>query len=113
MGEEITPPKFREMKKRDEKITVLTAYDYPTAKILDKTDIEAILVGDSLGNTVLGQKDTLSVTMDDMLHHTKAVAKAVETSLLVGDMPFISWQQGEKEAVENAGRFVKEADAEL
>lgn len=100
------------MKDRDEKITVLTAYDYPTARILEEAGVDAILVGDSLGNVVLGYDNTIPVTMEDMVHHTGAVARAVEESLLISDMPFLSWQTGAEEGVRNAGRLVKEAGAE-
>lgn len=112
MTENITPQKFQEMKDKNEKIAVLTGYDYPTAKILDKAEIDAVLVGDSLGNTVLGYENTLPVTMEEMLHHTRAVSRAIDNPLLIGDMPFISFQKSAEEAVQNAGRFVKEAGAE-
>lgn len=110
--DKITPKKFRDMKRESEKITILTAYDYPTAKILDEVGVEAILVGDSLGNTVLGYENTLNVTMGEMLHHSKAVARATENTFVIGDMPFISYQASVEKAVQNAGRFVKEANLE-
>jgi len=99
-------------KKHKEKITMLTAYDYPLAKILDQAGIDIILVGDSLGNVVLGHPNTLAVTMEEMIHHTKAVARACSQALLIADMPFMSYQISIGEAVRNAGRFLKEAGAE-
>ena len=93
------------------KIAVLTAYDYPTAKLLDGAGVDIILVGDSLGNVILGHKDTLPVTMDDMLRHTKAAARGVSDALLVADMPFMSYQVCVRDAVFNAGRLVKEGGA--
>src|ERR1700747_2939818 len=79
--------KFREMKRRGEKITALTAYDYPTARLLDESGVDVILVGDSLGMVVLGYEDTTEVTLEEMLHHTRAAARGVSKALLVGDMP--------------------------
>ncbi len=108
----ITPQKLSEKKENEEKIVFSTAYDYPTSKILEKIEIDGALVGDSLGNTVLGYENTLPVTMDEMLHHTKAVARGLENPLLVSDMPFMSYQQSEEKAVENAGKFLKEGKAE-
>lgn len=92
-------------------ITALTAYDYSTSKILDEAGIDIILVGDSLAMVALGYKTTHSVTVDEMLHHTKAVAKGINRSHLVADMPFMSYQVDENSAVNNAGRFIKEAQA--
>lgn len=112
MTEKIMPNDLINMKEEDEKITVLTAYDYPIAKILDSSGIDVILVGDSVGNTILGYDSTLPVTMDDMVHHTKAVARGVENSLLVADMPFKSYQVSDEKAVKNACRLVKQAGAE-
>jgi 3-methyl-2-oxobutanoate hydroxymethyltransferase len=100
------------MKKKGEKITMLTAYDYPTALAVDGEGTDMILVGDSLGMVVLGYDSTLPVTMEDMLHHTKAVARGTEHALLIGDMPFMSYQISTKEAVRNAGRFLQEAGAQ-
>jgi len=94
------------------KITVLTAYDFPTAQIVDQAGIDVILVGDSLGMVVQGMPSTLPVTMEDMLYHTKMVSRAASSSLVVGDMPFLSYQTQQGEAVRNAGRFLKEAGAE-
>ncbi|MDR0826986.1 MAG: 3-methyl-2-oxobutanoate hydroxymethyltransferase [Desulfovibrio sp.] len=102
---------FRQAKEKNEKLAVLTAYDYSTAKIMDEAGINCILVGDSLGNVCLGYKDTLPVTMEDMLHHTKAVARAINNALLVTDMPFMSFQPSVYDAVTNAGRLVKEGGA--
>jgi 3-methyl-2-oxobutanoate hydroxymethyltransferase len=90
---------------------VLTAYDYPSAKILDECGVDIILVGDSCGNVVMGRPDTLSVTMDEMVHHTRMVSRAVKNALVIGDMPFLSYQIGPRDAVKNAGRFLAEAGA--
>jgi 3-methyl-2-oxobutanoate hydroxymethyltransferase len=108
----VTAPSLVEMKGRGEKITVLTAYDYPTVRLLEKAGIDVALVGDSLGNVVLGYDTTLPVTMEDMLHHTKAVARGAERCLVVADMPYLSYQISIEQAVMNAGRFLKEAGAE-
>ena len=105
----VTTTLFRQKKERGESITMLTAYDYPTALAEDQTGIDSILVGDSLGMVVLGYPNTLSVTMDDMLHHCKAVARGAKFALLIGDMPFMSYQASTEEAVRNAGRFLQEA----
>ena len=97
-------------KKRDgKKITMLTAYDYPMARIVDDSGIDAILVGDSLGMVVLGYDSTVPVTMDEMIHHSKAVRRGTKYAFLVGDMPFMSYQISKEEAIRNAGRFMKEA----
>jgi 3-methyl-2-oxobutanoate hydroxymethyltransferase len=100
-----------EMKQRGEKIVFLTAYDYPTARVCEAAGVDAILVGDSLGNAVLGYPNTIPVTMDDMLHHVKAVTRAVQRAFVVADMPFMSYQVDAAEALRNAGRFLKEAGA--
>ncbi len=105
----VTTRTFSLLKQRHEAITMLTAYDYPTALVMDRAGIDAILVGDSLGNVVLGYANTLPVTMEDMLHHCKAVARGAQFSLLIGDMPFLSYQVSVQEAVRNAGRFLQEA----
>ena len=102
---------FQDAKRTGHKLAVLTAYDYAVAKLVDQAGVNAILVGDSLGMVVLGHKDTLSVTMDDMLHHSKAVARAVESALLIVDMPFMSYHTSVYDAVCNAGRLVKEGGA--
>lgn len=97
-------------KKRDgKKITMLTAYDYPMAKLIDEALIDVILVGDSLGMVVLGYESTVPVTMDEMIHHSKAVRRGTKCAFLIGDMPFMSYQISKEEAVRNAGRFMKEA----
>lgn len=105
----VTTRIFQQKKQRHEVITMLTAYDYPTALALDRAGIDAILVGDSAGMVVLGYKNTLPVTMDEMLHHCKAVARGAEFALLIGDMPFLSYQVSATEAIRNAGRFLQEA----
>jgi 3-methyl-2-oxobutanoate hydroxymethyltransferase len=99
---------FRQMKKRGDRIAMLTAYDFPTALILDRAGMDAILVGDSLAMVILGYENTLPVTMDEMLHHCKAVARGAKSALLVGDMPFMSYQISVIEAVRNAGRFLQQ-----
>lgn len=99
---------FKEAKAKGEKLTMLTAYDYSTAKLMDESGINGILVGDSLGMVMLGYEDTLSVTMEDMIHHTAAVARGARNALIVGDMPFMSYQTSVYDAVYNAGRLMKE-----
>jgi 3-methyl-2-oxobutanoate hydroxymethyltransferase len=103
---------LRQMKERGEPISMLTAYDYPTALTLDQAGIDAILVGDSLAMVVLGHETTLPVTMDEMLHHCRAVGRAAGSALLIGDMPFLSYQVSPEEAVRNAGRLLQEAGME-
>jgi 3-methyl-2-oxobutanoate hydroxymethyltransferase len=105
----ITTATFRLKKARGEVISMLTAYDYPTALAIDQTGIDSILVGDSLGMVVLGYPNTLPVTMEDMLHHCRAVARGAQYALLIGDMPFMSYQASSQDAVRNAGRFLQEA----
>jgi 3-methyl-2-oxobutanoate hydroxymethyltransferase len=105
----ITTLALRQKKQHGQPITMLTAYDYPTALALDQAGIDMILVGDSLGMVVLGYENTLPVTMADMLHHSRAVARGAKYALLIGDMPFMSYQYSLREAVRNAGRFVQEA----
>jgi 3-methyl-2-oxobutanoate hydroxymethyltransferase len=107
--EKITILDIQERKEAGQPITMLTAYDYPGAALVDEAGIEVILVGDSLAMTVLGHPDTVSVTMEEMLHHCKAVARGAHRAFLVGDMPFLSYQIDRTEAVRNAGRFMKEA----
>ena len=99
-------------KAEGKKITMLTAYDYPTAQIVDQAGIDMILVGDSLGMVVQGVSSTLPVTMDEMIYHTKMVSRAATSAMVVGDMPFLSYQTSQEDAVRNAGRFLKEASAE-
>ncbi|MFA5073612.1 MAG: 3-methyl-2-oxobutanoate hydroxymethyltransferase [Nitrospirota bacterium] len=99
-------------KSEGKKITVLTAYDYPTALLVDKAGIDVVLVGDSLGMVIQGQQSTLPVTMDEMTYHTKLVSRAAASSFVVADMPFLSYQTSKEEAIRNAGRFLKEAGAE-
>ena len=108
----VTTLSLRQKKERGEVITMLTAYDYPTALALDQSGIDSILVGDSLGMVVLGYPNTLAVTMEDMLHHCRAVARGAHAALLVGDMPFMSYQASAEDAVRNAGRFLQEAGME-
>lgn len=98
-------------KRNKEKITVLTAYDYSTAKILDEAGVECILVGDSLGMVMLGYENTLQVTMEDMLHHMKAVSRGAKSAFLIADMPFMSYHITTEDAIRNAGRFVQEGGA--
>jgi 3-methyl-2-oxobutanoate hydroxymethyltransferase len=100
---------LQQKKERGERISMLTAYDFPTARALDDAGIDAILVGDSLAMVVLGHETTLQVTMEEMLHHARAVSRGARRTLLVGDMPFMSYQADVAEAVRNAGRFLKEA----
>ncbi len=102
----VTVPAIRAMK-RVQRVGMLTAYDYPTAKIADAAGTDIILVGDSLGMVVLGYPDTLSVTMDDMLHHTRAVARGAQRALIVGDMPYLSYHVSLEESVRNAGKFIR------
>ena len=102
---------FKQSKQQGNKISMLTAYDYSTAKLMDEAGINAILVGDSLGNVVLGYEDTLSVTMEDMIHHGAAVARGVKDAMVVVDMPFMSYQTSVYDAVVNAGRLMKEGRA--
>ena len=105
----ITTLAFRRKKERHEAISMLTAYDYPTALAIDRAGIDCILVGDSLGMVVLGYPNTLPVTMEDMLHHCRAVSRGARYAFLVGDMPFMSYQASVSDAVRNAGRFLQES----
>jgi 3-methyl-2-oxobutanoate hydroxymethyltransferase len=100
---------LREKAERGEPIVMITAYDHPTARLVDQAGVDVILVGDSLAMVVLGHPNTLSVTMDEMLHHARAVSRGARSALLIGDMPFMSYQADVAEAVRNAGRFLKEA----
>ena len=104
----VTTLTYRQKKERGELITMLTAYDYPTAMAMDKAGVDSILVGDSLAMVVLGYENTLPVTMEEMLHHCRAVSRGSKTALLIGDMPFMSYQVSVEEAVRNAGRFLQQ-----
>lgn len=103
---------FADAKAKGEKLTMLTAYDYSTAKLMDEAGVDSILVGDSLGNVILGYEDTLSVTMEDMIHHGAAVSRGAKEALVVIDMPFMSYQTSVYDAVVNAGRLMKEGRAQ-
>ncbi|MBE5957270.1 MAG: 3-methyl-2-oxobutanoate hydroxymethyltransferase [Lachnospiraceae bacterium] len=107
----VTVNTFKEAKANNKKLTMLTAYDYSTAKLIDESGVDSILVGDSLGNVMLGYEDTISVTMEDMIHHGAAVARGAKNALVVVDMPFMSYQTSVYDAVVNAGRLMKEARA--
>jgi len=111
MSKRVTVPDVMAAKGR-RKLSMLTAYDYPTALLVDRSGMDMILVGDSLAMVVLGHEDTLSVGMTEMLHHTRAVARAVERALVIGDMPFMSYQVSIEQAVLNAGRFLQEGRAQ-
>ncbi|NIO05676.1 MAG: 3-methyl-2-oxobutanoate hydroxymethyltransferase [Proteobacteria bacterium] len=110
--EKITIPDILEKRRQGQKITMLTAYDYPTALLVDRAGIDMILVGDSLGMVVLGYETTVPVTMDEMIHHTKAVVRGARFAMVVGDMPFMSYNTSEQDAIVNAGRFIKEGGAD-
>lgn len=103
---------FKEAKEKGEKLTMLTAYDYSTAKLMDEAGVNSILVGDSLGNVILGYEDTVSVTMEDMIHHGAAVARGAKDALVIIDMPFMSYQTSTYDALVNAGRLMKEGRAD-
>ena len=107
----ITVRDVRAFKERGERFTMLTAYDFPTARIVDEAGIPVILVGDSLAQNVLGYDTTLPVTMEEMLHHTRAVARGAKNAMIVADMPFLSYQTSVEDGIRNAGRFLKEAGA--
>ncbi len=108
----VTISHIKAMKRRGEPITMITAYDYPSARLVEDAEVPMILVGDTLGMVVLGYDTTLPVTMDDMLHHVKAVVRGTEKTLVVADMPFMSYQSGPEEALRNAGRFMQEGGAQ-
>ncbi|MBM4339998.1 MAG: 3-methyl-2-oxobutanoate hydroxymethyltransferase [Deltaproteobacteria bacterium] len=108
----ITPVDLQTMKNEGKKFSMLTAYDYPMALLEDRAGIEVILVGDSLGMTVLGYENTIPVTMEEMIHHTKAVTRGSKYALIIGDMPFMSYNTSEQDAIYNAGRFMKEGKAD-
>jgi 3-methyl-2-oxobutanoate hydroxymethyltransferase len=105
----VTIAELHQKKAAGKKISMMTAYDYPTANLVDQAEIDTILVGDSLGMVVLGYDSTVPVTMDEMIHHCKAVSRGAKSSFVIGDMPFMSYQTSVEKAVENAGRFIKEA----
>ena len=108
----ITIGDLRKKMQAGQKISMMTAYDYPTASLVDQAEIDTILVGDSLGMVVLGYDSTVPVTMDEMIHHCKAVCRGAKRAFVIGDMPFMSYQVSIEKAVENAGRFIKEAGCE-
>jgi len=108
----ITISQIKEMKQKGEKITMLTAYDYSTAKIIDEVGIPLILVGDSLGQVVLGYESTIPVTIDEMLHHTKAVVRGTKRAMVIGDMPFMTYHVSIEDALRNAARFIQEGGAQ-
>lgn len=112
MSKRVTVLDFQAKFNKNEKITVVTAYDYAMGLAVDAAGVDAVLVGDSLNMTMLGREDTLSATMDEMLHHTAAVAKGVKNAMVIGDMPFLSYQLGPEQALENAGAFLTEAGAQ-
>ena len=103
---------LQKMKDSGEKITMLTAYDYPTARMLDESGVDVLLIGDSVGNVMMGYENTLPVTIDDMVYHTRAVAKARKRALVIADMPFMSYQVSIEEARRNAGRLIQQGGAE-
>jgi 3-methyl-2-oxobutanoate hydroxymethyltransferase len=107
----VTIHDLREWKRQGQRFAMLTAYDFPTARILDEAGIPVLLVGDSVANNVLGYDNTLPVTMDEMLHHTRAVARGADDAMVVGDMPFLSYQVSVEDGIRNAGRFLKEGGA--
>ena len=108
----ISVTQIRDMKQKGEKIAMLTAYDYSTAKLIDEAGIPLILVGDSLGMVILGYESTIPVTMDEMIHHTKAVVRGASSALVVGDMPFMTYQVSVEDAMRNAARFIQEGGAQ-
>ena len=112
MVKRVTVTNIQEMKRNGERIPMITAYDYPTARLVDEAGVPMILVGDSLGMAVLGYDSTLPVTMEDMLHHIKAVVRGAQRALIVGDMPFMSYQSDVPTAIRNAGRLLQEGGAQ-
>jgi len=110
--EKVTIPALLEMKARGEPISMITAYDCPTARLADRAGIDVVLVGDSVANTVLGYESTVPVTLGEVLHHTRAVRRGLRRALLVGDLPFLSYQVSVEQAIESAGRLLKEGGAE-
>ncbi len=112
MADKITIPQLQKLTDSGEKISMITAYDYPTALLVDRAGIEVVLVGDSVGDNMLGYANTIPVTMDEMIHHIKAVRRGLQRAFLIGDMPFLSFQVSPEKAIENAGRFMKEGGVE-
>ena len=108
----VTIPQLMEWKKNQRKISALTAYDYTFARLLDESGVDVILVGDSAGMVAMGHENTLPVTMDEMIFHTRGVRRGVQSALLVGDMPFMSYHVSEADTIQNAGRFIQEGGAE-
>jgi 3-methyl-2-oxobutanoate hydroxymethyltransferase len=108
----VSVPSIKEKKAQNEKIVMVTAYDYPSAKICDEAQVDIVLVGDSLGMVIQGNEDTLSVTLSEMIYHTKMVSKGVKRALVVSDMPFLSYHTGIKDAITNCGRCIKEGKAQ-
>ena len=113
LQKKVTIPDLYQKKAKNEKVTMLTAYDYPTARVMDEAGVDTVLVGDSLGMVCLGYDSTVPVTMDEMIHHVKAVRRGLVNALLIGDMPFMSYQVSVEEAVRNAGRFMKEGGCDM
>lgn len=111
-SEKVTLARLQDKKNNGEKITMMTAYDYSAAILVDQAGIDTTLVGDSLGNVMLGYDSTVPVTMDEMIHHCRAVSRGVKNSFIIGDMPFMSYQSSIEKAIENAGRFLKEANCD-
>ncbi len=111
-NKKFTVSSFLKAKKNKEVISMLTAYDYSTAKILDEAGVDSLLVGDSLGMVMLGYENTLQVTMEDMIHHCKAVARGAQNAMIIGDMPFLSYHISVEESVRNAGRLIQEGNAQ-
>ena len=111
MRKKITAAEFRTYKENQQPITMMTAYDYTSATLVDEAELDVILVGDSLGMVILGYENTLQVTMEDMLHHTRAVSRGAGQCMVIADMPFLSYHINAEEAVRNAGRFIQEAGA--
>src|SRR5215208_6050118 len=105
----VTIPQLRQWKAEGRKVAWVTAYDFPTGQLVDMAGLDMVLVGDSLGNNVLGYENTIPVTMDEMIVHAQAVTRGCKYALVIGDMPFMSYQVSKEEAIRNAGRFIKEA----
>lgn len=108
----VTPKTLKDLKEKGEKMTLVVVYDYPFAKVLDECGVDTFLVGDSLGTVVMGRKDDFSVTVEEMIHHTRAVVRGVKRAMVIADMPFMSYQVSVEEAKRNAGRLIKEGEAD-